>query len=87
VLLFCFDSVEVDCQQMFKPGQLGVAMGRVRTTAGLRVINFKEQGCLPQPECINTFVLEPSMPREDSLTCCKVERYVHYKFLEKGACV
>ncbi|XP_021349151.1 uncharacterized protein LOC110447633 [Mizuhopecten yessoensis] len=68
------DSVEVDCQQMFKPGQLGVAMGRVRTTAGLRVINFKEQGCLPQPECINTFVLEPSMPREDSLTCCKVER-------------
>ena len=34
------DKVEVDCTNIFKPGQLAVAVGRCKSIEGLRVINY-----------------------------------------------
>jgi hypothetical protein len=47
--------VEVDCQQIFLPGQLGVAIGRCTSVDGLRIINFKDEVCLPHPETVELF--------------------------------
>ncbi|XP_053391870.1 uncharacterized protein LOC128554617 [Mercenaria mercenaria] len=46
------ERVEVDCRDIFKPGQLGVAIGRARSLDGLRVINFNKNACIKQPEKI-----------------------------------
>lgn len=35
--------VEVDCYSFFAPGQMGVAIGRVVTTSGLRILNFNQK--------------------------------------------
>ncbi|XP_060555646.1 uncharacterized protein LOC132716397 [Ruditapes philippinarum] len=44
------DRIEVDRRDIFKAGQLGVAIGRVRLSAGLRVVNFTDRTCRKQPE-------------------------------------
>ena len=69
-------SVEVDCQQIFKPGQLGVAMSRVRDKEGLRVINFTPKVCLPQPDDIKGYLMTPTALPVADCSCCKsIERY------------
>ncbi|XP_053388253.1 uncharacterized protein LOC123543993 [Mercenaria mercenaria] len=64
------DRVEVDCQQMFRPGQLGVAMGRVRSSDGLRVINFTPKVCIPQPDEIKGYLTMPYVEPADDFNCC-----------------
>ncbi|XP_060552571.1 uncharacterized protein LOC132713884 [Ruditapes philippinarum] len=65
------ERVEVDCRDIFKPGQLGVAMGRACTLEGLRVINFTSKVCIQQPEKILRFVnAEDSLKTEQDRSCC-----------------
>ena len=69
---FVFFSVEIDCQQIFLPGQLGVAVGRCKSPDGLRIINFKEEMCMPHPSEVETFVnQEVSYPVLDNQQCCR----------------
>lgn len=35
----------VNCENCFQPGQIDVAIGRVETVEGLKVINFKKSYC------------------------------------------
>jgi len=65
--------VEIDCQQIFKAGQLGVAMARVRSVDGLRVINFTPKVCLPQPEEISEYLSTPMVETAEDFSCCKGE--------------
>ena len=65
-------SVEVDAQQIFKPGQLGVAMGRVRTSDCLRIVNFHPRVCKPQPVNVDAFLRKESAPVHEDLSCCTV---------------
>ncbi|KAK3106999.1 hypothetical protein FSP39_004649 [Pinctada imbricata] len=60
---------EIDCHSMFAPGQLGVAIGRVKSPAGLRVINFKREICLPQPPIIEDAMKFCSAPDIDDCSC------------------
>ena len=39
-MLYVYFSVEIDCRSIFQPGQLGVAISKVRSVEGLRVVNF-----------------------------------------------
>ncbi|XP_053388812.1 uncharacterized protein LOC128551890 [Mercenaria mercenaria] len=65
------ERVEVDCRDIFKPGQLGVAIGRARSLDGLRVINFNKNACIKQPEKIQRFLtLEDSIETKDDRSCC-----------------
>ncbi|XP_053382006.1 uncharacterized protein LOC128549396 [Mercenaria mercenaria] len=64
------DRVEVNCQQMYRPGQLGVAMGRVRSSDGLRVINFTPKVCIPQPDEIKGYLTMPYVEPADDFNCC-----------------
>ena len=47
------ESVAVDCQGAFEPGQVSVAIGRVRSKGGISVTNFRPSLCPPQPPHIN----------------------------------
>ncbi|KAK3085746.1 hypothetical protein FSP39_008107 [Pinctada imbricata] len=67
---------EIDCHSMFAPGQLGVAIGRVKSPAGLRVINFKREICLPQPPIIEDAMKFCSAPDIDDCSCCRITRLV-----------
>ncbi|XP_060588832.1 uncharacterized protein LOC132744216 [Ruditapes philippinarum] len=62
---------EVDCRDIFRPGQLGVAMSRVTTSAGLRVINYHPRYIIPPPQTVKDFVNEASQPAFPDLTCCR----------------
>ena len=76
LICFNFDRVEVDCSGIFKPGQLGVAIGRARTSTGLRVINFSQRACMPHPESVENFLLLPSKEPLTDKSCCRiVQRY------------
>ena len=62
--------VEIDCRDIFRPGQLGVAMSRVRSVEGLRVINFHPKVCLPHSQDLHVFNAEPPLVPKDDLSCC-----------------
>ena len=55
-----FNRMEVDRSGIFKPGKLGVAIGRARTSTGLRVNNFRQRACMLHPDSVETFLLLPS---------------------------
>lgn len=69
---FLFISVEVDCDGIFKPGQLGVAIGRARASTGLRVINFSPRACMQHPETVASFVSISSIEPSEDKSCCQV---------------
>ncbi|KAJ8306390.1 hypothetical protein KUTeg_016935 [Tegillarca granosa] len=65
--------VDVDCKSFFAPGQMGVAIGRVQSKAGLRVRNFNRQAAvLKHPPCVYQFYSQHIFkdPAEDG-SCCK----------------
>ncbi|XP_053401701.1 ATP-dependent DNA helicase PIF1-like [Mercenaria mercenaria] len=73
------ESLEIDCRQIFKPGQLGVALGRARETKGLRVISFNaKQSVIPQPATVTNFLQKSSAGFEEDRSCCnnKQKRYM-----------
>ena len=65
------ERVQVDCQNMFNPGQIGVAVGRAIDKKGLRVLNFSEKLLSPQPLPLQNFYSSTSLPLQDSCKCCK----------------
>ncbi|XP_060571759.1 uncharacterized protein LOC132729940 [Ruditapes philippinarum] len=66
------DCLEVDCRHIFKPGQLGVALGRARETRGLRVIHFNPQlSVIQQPQVVRQFLSESSMEPVEDISCCR----------------
>ena len=65
--------VDVDCYSFFAAGQMGVAVGRVETKAGLRVRNFNRSAAtLKHPSCVYDFYnfINMKEPLAD-LSCCK----------------
>ncbi|WAR28374.1 PIF1-like protein [Mya arenaria] len=57
-------SVEVDCRDIFKAGQLAVAMSRATASSGLRVINFHPRYIIPPTVCYG--VHERAFPSHNS---------------------
>ena len=66
--------VIVDCREIFQPGQLAVAVGRCRSLAGLKIINFSEDAVIPQPTMVTDFLKKETVPFEEDLSCCKTVR-------------
>ncbi|WAR09810.1 PIF1-like protein [Mya arenaria] len=64
-------SVEVDCRDIFKAGQLAVAMSRATTSSGLRVINFHPRYIIPPPQFVIEFMNEPSQATTPDISCCR----------------
>jgi ATP-dependent DNA helicase PIF1 len=44
------DSAVVDCKNIFASGQMYVALSRVRTMAGLKIVNFDKNKLIANPE-------------------------------------
>ncbi|XP_014674176.1 PREDICTED: ATP-dependent DNA helicase PIF1-like [Priapulus caudatus] len=65
------DRVEIDCRGIFKSGQLGVALGRVKSSEGLRVVNFARRHVPPQPACLDEFYAVESQNFVENRTCCR----------------
>ena len=68
------DAVEVDCREIFALGQLAVAIGRAKTTKGLRVRNFipKKHVIKPRREVVR-FSEDCGATVLDNLSCCHRE--------------
>ncbi|WAR18199.1 PIF1-like protein [Mya arenaria] len=52
--------VEIDCQEIFRPGQLGIALSRATNSHGLRVINFHQRYLIKPPALITEFMRKES---------------------------
>ena len=55
---------------MFQPGQLAVAIGRVKSENGLRVVNFSKDAVIPQPAIVVEFLDSESSQLLDDCSCC-----------------
>jgi len=78
------DRVEVDCSNIFKPGQLGVAVGRARKKIGLQLINFEPRAVIKHDKSMFEFYNQQSNPICDNLfDCCKIPYAVMVELLEE----
>lgn len=68
--MYIYFSVEVDCMEIFKAGQLGVALSRATSSAGLRIINFHPRYVIPPAQTVIQFMTEQSKGLSSDLTCC-----------------
>jgi hypothetical protein len=50
---------------------LGVAIGRCTSVDGLRIINFKDEVCLPHPETVELFCSRTCLDPDPDLKCCR----------------
>lgn len=67
------DSVTVDCRNVSNPGQIGVAVGRVRSTEGLCVRNFRQTLCRPHPSSVEQYYKSCTVGYVNvTKNCCKV---------------
>lgn len=67
------DSVTVDCRNVSNPGQIGVAVGRVRSTEGLCVRNFRQTLCRPPPNYVEQYYKSCTVGYVNiTKNCCKV---------------
>ena len=64
--------VEVDCKSFFAPGQMGVAVGRAKRKAGLRILNFNEwAACLKHNNLVYEFYNKVSVEPMEDISCCQ----------------
>ena len=61
----------VDCAGAFDPGQVSVALGRVRSPDDLTVLNFRRGLCPPHPPCVNAFYGTVCVETLPDGACCK----------------
>lgn len=67
------DRVIVDCSNIFKAGQLGVAIGRAKKKKGLQLLNFEPKVVITPTETIFDFYKLQSLPLcEDVRDCCQI---------------
>ena len=66
--------LDIDCDGIFAPGQLAVAVGRAITISGLRVRNFSPHSIISHPVSDQNFhnSLQNEHPHEE-LICCRKE--------------
>ena len=69
-------SVHVDCQGAFAPGQISVALCRVRKATNNTVTSFREGLCPPHPSKVQEFNGSISTPLEEDISWCHNETEV-----------
>ena len=66
-------NVLIDCSRIFAPGQLSVALGRVRDISNVCLVNFSPDVILNQPKHVLQFIGKQSKPIRPETQCCKIE--------------
>ena len=56
--------------KIFAPGQLGVAISRVRDPADLQVMAFSKHACATHRSCVTAFYEGTSPTVNNDLSCC-----------------
>ena len=69
------DRAIVICKGAFLPGQIGVAVGRVKCKARLQVLNYDRNLVRKHPEYVDKFYAEQTVPV--SATCCQGIAFDH----------
>ena len=69
------DRVEVDCSNIFKAEQLGVAIGRARKKKGLRLIDFHPRNVTKPDKSLFKFNEQSSVDFLYDLECCEEEQH------------
>lgn len=78
-------NVIVTCQSCFQPGQLGVAVGRAVSVAGLKIVNFKKSLCRKHSNSVNQFYTDftPGELKFD-LSCCRNKNEIDNRIQENS---
>ena len=63
-------SVSVDCQGAFEPGQISVAISRVRSPKDISIFKYKPHPCPAQPPCIYKYYNTTSANTRQGMSCC-----------------
>ena len=63
--------VVIHCANMRFAGQVGVAMGRVKSLAGLQVLNFSKHRCPRHPACVENFFTQDGSVLRHDVACCR----------------
>ena len=63
------DRAIINCKGAFLPGQIGVAVGRVKCKAGLQVLNYDRKLVRKHPEYVDKFYADQTAPV--SANCCQ----------------
>ena len=61
----------VHAENVFKAGQMAVAISRVRDPSFLQIIGFKKEACLPHSHAIDIFYHRPLHSVLEDATCCR----------------
>ena len=69
--------VVVNCINILKPGQLGVAIGRAVNLEGLRVLHYRPACAMTHKPEVYEFYKEPSTPVGNDTSCCHLVRFLH----------
>jgi hypothetical protein len=79
-------NVEVNCDSIFAPGQLAVAIGRATNSSGLAILNFNEKKHVINPrKDVCQFMMKPFIPTNDQNNkCCNNKVYVLPIVLEEN---
>ena len=65
------NSVVVDSTHFWRPGQIGVAVGRATSKDALQITAYKKSiSNLKHPDCVEKFYSERSLIMKQDLTCC-----------------
>ena len=81
-------SVKLDCSGCFAPGQIGVALSRVKSPKDITVVNFHPNLCPPQPLAVQNFYesLQDVQHVSPTTECCKQEIPVYCPELQALIC-
>ena len=63
--------VVVHADKVFTPGQLGVAISRVRSENDLQVVGFRKEACLGHSSVVTQFYTRTHQAVLESGNCCR----------------
>ena len=68
------NSIDIDAMNMTNPGQLGVALGRATTIAGISLRNYELRNVRRQPTYIEQYYSSHSKPLAQDCSCCQSQK-------------
>lgn len=66
-------SAIIHCQGVFKPAQIGVALGRVTSADSVQLCNFNKSLVFKHPQCVYNFDANKSIPLNETTSCCNAK--------------
>ena len=79
------DAVVVDSTNFWRPGQMGVAVGRATSKEAIEISHYnREAAAIPHPKAVTDFYCQRSLLMKENLSCCCLADIDTDNFLTKS---